>query len=233
MIVMSSKTKDDVWQYPGKGDFPFEGEMVLVQAVSLAPWVRAVVNGEPVGSPIRFQTESVFGGKLSTTGVAYWEGLSTHDIVLAWRKHESPDDKAEILRATEIAQRLAGKNDNYLFFMIASAFSLNPKVMKPVIEKKMARFKRRLKEVGEAAFVNENTPVVDTYCPDFVDERRGLVFVVEEYNDHGVIRQTEKGKSESRYAKDFTLPRTIYPTPMDAAQALIAEAKKQGWRAVV
>lgn len=159
-----AKAKAEIWHYPGKGDFPFEGEMVWVQAVSLAPWVRAVVNGEPVGSPIRFQTESVFGGKLSTTGVAYWEGLSTHDIVLAWRRHESPDDKAEILRATEVAQRLAGKNDNYLFFMIASAFSMNPKVMKPVIEKKMARFKRRLKEVGETAFVNENTPVVDTYC---------------------------------------------------------------------
>lgn len=207
--------------------------MVWVQAVSLAPWVRAVVNGEPVGSPIRFQTESVFGGKLSTTGVAYWEGLSTHDIVLAWRRHESPDDKAEILRATEVAQRLAGKNDNYLFFMIASAFSMNPKVMKPVIEKKMARFKRRLKEVGETAFVNENTPVVDTYCPDYVDEERGLVFSVEQYCDHGVITQAVKGKSVSKYASDFPIARRIYSSPQEAALALIAVAKNRNWRAIV
>lgn len=229
-----AKTKtDDPWHYPGKGDFPVVGQLVWVQAVSLAPWAKAVVNSEPAGSPVRFQTESMYGGKLETTGVHYWENLSCHDVVVAWRKHESPTDYDEVLKVTENAQRAAGKNDSYLFYLLASTLGMNPKVMKAVIQRKMERFKKRLREIGETAFVNNKTPVVDTYCPDFVDERRGLVFDVEEYNGHGVIRQTEKGKSESRYAKDFTLPRTIYPTPMDAAQALIAEAKKQGWRAVV
>lgn len=230
---MAKKAIDDPWHYPGKGDFPLVGELVWVQAVSLAPWAKAVVNSEPAGSPVRFQTESMYGGKLESTGVHYWENLSCHDVVVAWRKHESPTDYDEVLKVTENAQRAAGKNDSYLFYLLASTLGMNPKVMKSVIQRKMERFKKRLREIGETAFVNAKTPVVDTYCPDFVDERRGLVFVVEEYNDHGVIRQTEKGKSESRYAKDFTLPRTIYPTPMDAAQALIAEAKKQGWRAVV
>ena len=231
--MMAKAKTEDPWHYPGKGDFPLVGELVWVQAVSLAPWAKAVVNSEPVGSPVRFQTESMYGGKLESTGVHYWENLSCHDVVVAWRKHESPEDHDEVLKVTENAQRAAGKNDSYLFYLLASALGMNPKVMKAVIQRKMERFKKRLREIGETAFVNAKTPVVDTYCPDFVDERRGLVFVVEEYNDHGVIRQTEKGKSGSRYAKDFTLSRTIYPTPMDAAQALIAEAKKQGWRAVV
>lgn len=230
---MAKAKVEDPWHYPGKGDFPLVGELVWVQAVSLAPWAKAVVNSEPAGSPVRFQTESMYGGKLETTGVHYWENLSCHDVVVAWRKHESPTDYDEVLKVTENAQRAAGKNDSYLFYLLASTLGMNPKVMKSVIQRKMERFKRRLREIGETAFVNSKTPVVDTYCPDFVDERRGLVFVVEEYCGHGVIRQTEKGKSESRYAKDFTLPRTIYPTPMDAAQALITEAKKQGWRAVV
>lgn len=230
---MAKAKTEDPWHYPGKGDFPLVGELVWVQAVSLAPWAKAVVNSEPAGSPVRFQTESMYGGKLETTGVHYWENLSCHDVVVAWRKHELPTDYDEVLKVTENAQRAAGKNDSYLFYLLASTLGMNPKVMKAVIQRKMERFKKRLREIGETAFVNAKTPVVDTYCPDFVDERRGLVFVVEEHNDHGVIRQTEKGKSESRYAKDFTLPRTIYPTPMDAAQALIAEAKKQGWRAVV
>ena len=230
---MAKAKTEDPWHYPGKGDFPLVGELVWVQAVSLAPWAKAVVNSEPVGSPVRFQTESMYGGKLESTGVHYWENLTCHDVVVAWRKHESPTDYDEVLKVTENAQRAAGKNDSYLFYLLASTLGMNPKVMKAVIQRKMERFKRRLREIGETAFVNAKTPVVDRYCPDFVDERRGLVFVVEEYCDHGVIRQSEKGKSESRYAKDFTLPRTIYPTPMDAAQALIAEAKKQGWRAVV
>lgn len=231
--MMAKAKTEDPWHYPGKGDFPFVGELVWVQAVSLAPWAKAVVNSEPAGSPVRFQTESMYGGKLETTGVHYWENLSCHDVVVAWRKHESPTDYDEVLKVTENAQRAAGKNDSYLFYLLASTLGMNPKVMKAVIQRKMERFKKRLREIGETAFVNPKTPVVDTYCPDFVDERRGLVFDVEEYNGHGVIRQSEKGKSESRYAKDFTLPRAIYPTPMDAAQALIAEAKKQGWRAVV
>ncbi len=230
---MAKAKTEDVWHYPGKGDFPLVGELVWVQAVSLAPWAKAVVNSEPAGSPVRFQTESMYGGKLESTGVHYWENLSCHDVVVAWRKHESPADYDEVLKVTENAQRAAGKNDSYLFYLLASTLGMNPKVMKAVIQRKMERFKKRLREIGETAFVNAKTPVVDTYCPDFVDERRGLVFVVEEYCEHGVIRQSEKGKSESRYAKDFTLPRTIYPTPMDAAQALISEAKKQGWRAVV
>ena len=230
---MTKKTTREAWHYVTKGDFPEVGQLVWVQAVSLAEWARAVVKKEPCGSPVRFQTESMYGGQFKSTGLHYWENLTCHDIVIAWREHESPSDTGEVLKGTEAAQRLAATNDNYLFFLLASALNMNPNVMKPVIREKMKRFKARLKEVGETAFVNAKTPVVDTYCPDFLDERRGLVFVVEEYNGHGVIRQTEKGKSESHYAKDFTLSRTIYPTPMDAAQALISEAKKQGWRAVV
>ena len=230
---MTKKTTREAWHYVTKGDFPEVGQLVWVQAVSLAEWARAVVKKEPCGSPVRFQTESMYGGQFKSTGLHYWENLTCHDIVIAWREHESPSDTGEVLKGTEAAQRLAAKNDSYLFYLLASALGMNPKVMKAVIQRKMERFKRRLREIGETAFVNAKTPVVDTYCPDFVDERRGLVFVVEEYNGHGVIRQSEKGKSESRYAKDFTLSRTIYPTPMDAAQALIAEAKKQGWRAVV
>ena len=223
-------TKHDVWHYPGKGDFPIIGELVWVQAVSLAPWAKAVVNSEPTGSPVRFQTESVYLGKLAINGVDYWDSLTFHDVVIAWRKHESPPDTREALRVTEAAQRLAAKNDNYLFFLLASALGMNAKAMKAVIERKMGRFKRRLREIGETAFVNERTPVVDTYCPDFIDEARGLVFVVEQFGDHGVIMQTEKGKSESHYAKDFPQSRRIYPTAQDAALALISEAKIRKWR---
>ena len=67
----------------------------------------------------------------------------------------------------------------------------------------------------------------------FIDEARGLVFSVEEHSGHYVIVQTEKGSDKSHYAKDFPQVHKIFPSAMDAAQALIAEAKKQGWRAVV
>lgn len=231
---MSIKAKvEDPWHYPGKGDFPLVGELVWVQAVSLAPWVKAVVKGEPCGSPVRFQTESMYGGKIETTGVAYWENLTCHDIVVAWREHEELTDKKEVLRATEIAQRLSAKNDNYLYFLIASSLEMNPKVMKPLIQEKMKRFKARLKKVGDSAFVNADTPIVDAHCPDYVDEKRGFVFVVEEHAGHGVIRQVVKGQSESRYAADFPGGKTIFPTTHDAAAALIATGQKEGWRAVV
>ena len=230
---MAKAKTEDPWHYPGKGDFPLVGELVWVQAVSLAPWVKAVVKGEPCGSPVRFQTESMYGGRLDTTGVAYWENLSCHDIVVAWREHEEISDKKEVLHATEVAQRLSGKNDHYLYFLIASSLEMNPKVMRPLILEKMKRFKTHLKKIGDSAFVNADTPIVDAHCPDYVDEKRGLVFIVEEHAGHGVIRQTKKGESESRYAKDFPGGKTIFPTPHEAAVALIAMGEKEGWRAVV
>lgn len=227
------KTKPSPWHYLIKGDFPPVGELVWVQAVSLASWAKAIVNGEPSGSPVRFQTESMFCGILKTSGTGYWENLTMHDIVVAWRKHETPEDHAAILKATEQAQRLAAKSDNYLFFLLASALGMNPEVMKYILNKKMGRFKKRLQEVGETAFVNANTPVVDTYCPDFEDEKRGLVFTVDEVSGHGVIRQVVKGESKSSYARDFPQARTIYPSPQEAAKALADEAKKQKWRPIL
>jgi len=231
--MKKSEKPVEVWHYPGKGDFPAVGQLVWVQAVSLAPWVRAVVKSEPCGSPVRFQAESMYGGKLETSGVHYWENLTCHDIVTAWREHEAPSDKAEILRATEHAQRMAAKNDNYLYFLIASSLEMNPKIMRPMILEKMKRFMMRIKKIGDSAFVNADTPVVDAHCPDYVDEQHGIVYVVEEHAGHGVIRQTEKGKSESRYAKDFPGGKTIFATPHEAGLALIAMGEKMGWRAVV
>ena len=37
---MAKAKVDDPWHYPGKGDYPLVGELVWVQAVSLAPWRR-------------------------------------------------------------------------------------------------------------------------------------------------------------------------------------------------
>ena len=226
----TKKTTREAWHYVTKGDFPEVGQLVWVQAVSLAEWARAIVKREPCGSPVRFQTESMYGGQLKSTGLHYWENLTCHDIVIAWREHESPSDTGEVLKGTEAAQRLAAKNDTYLFFLLASALNMNPNVMKPVIREKMKKFKARLKEVGESAFVNENTNVVDAYCYDYIDEARGLVFSVEEHSGHYVIVQTKKGSDKSHYAKDFPQTQKIFPTAMDAAKALMAEAERQKWR---
>ena len=220
----------DVWHYPGTGDFPMYGQLVWVQAVSLAPWALAVTKSEPSGNPICFQTESMFGGKDEASGLAIWTDLSCHDVVVAWREHEAPGNKQEIRRATEMAQREAAKNDGYLFLMLASALGMNPQRMKPLIVEKMKKFKRRIQQIGESAFVNEDTPVGDFSCPDYYDEARGLVFVVEEYCGCGVIKQAKKGESESRYAWDFPRTRRIYPTTQEAAAVLIAEAERQKWR---
>lgn len=42
--------------------------------------------------------------------------------------------------------------------------------------------------------------------------------------------QTEKGSDKSHYAKDFPQTHKIFPSAMDAAKALMAEAERQKWR---
>lgn len=223
--------KSSPWHYVSKGDLPAVGEFVWVQAVSLAPWAKAVVKSEAAGSPVRFQTEAMYCGRKG--GLEIWENLTCHDVVVAWRAHESPEDHDAVRAAVEAAQRRTAQDDIFLFFVLASALDMNPVKMRPVIQQKMTRFKKRLKEVGETAFVNENTPVVDTYCPDFIDDAHGLVFGVEERFGQGVIVQTVKGQSASSYAKDLPSPKRIYPTAIEAARALCEIAKTQKWRAVV
>lgn len=98
-MATTKKTTREAWHYVTKGDFPEVGQLVWVQAVSLAEWARAVVKKEPCGSPVRFQTESMYGGQFKSTGLHYWENLTCHDIVIAWREHESPSDTGEVLKA--------------------------------------------------------------------------------------------------------------------------------------
>ena len=114
----TKKTTREAWHYVTKGDFPEVGQLVWVQAVSLAEWARAIVKREPCGSPVRFQTESMYGGQLKSTGLHYWENLTCHDIVIAWREHESPSDTGEVLK------ELRPRNDlRRRMTLICSSFS--------------------------------------------------------------------------------------------------------------
>ena len=44
---MAKAKTEDPWHYPGKGDFPLIGELVWVQAVSLAPWAENPAEFNP------------------------------------------------------------------------------------------------------------------------------------------------------------------------------------------
>lgn len=229
-IAKSKKAPSSPWHYPGKGDFPPVGKGVLAQVADMSGWIRAVLNKEPVGSINRYQQDVIYGGVFETTKTHYWDGVPFHGVVLAWRERDAPNDLDMIRETVAAAQREMMKNDNLLFFMMASALNMMPDKMKFVIQEKCKRFKRTMNALGDKAIVTKNTPVKSGTMIEYIDDARGLVFTVETHYDHAVIVQIKKGESESHYARDFTRVRKIYPTEKEAVAALIAEAQKQKWR---
>ena len=216
------------WHYIAGGDYPPEGESVLVHVADMSVWVKNTIVGQsaPLGM---YEQNARYEGK--ENGLDVWGGVPLNGMVTAWRAVPVTPDSDKVKQAIADFQNAAKDNANLIAALIATTYNYRPEKNMNLIKDLTKKFLKGVEKLGLGVITDHNTQPDSAQPVAYIDSAE-RVFTVETRYGHGVIVQFDKGSSRSRYAFDYTKWQRIYPDERGATVALMAEAVRQNWKRV-